>query len=435
MPDLLATKWSRLATFFLLYMTEGFPQGFAAVAVATEMRSMSVGPKVINAFVAVITLPWAFKWVVGPVVDVFYSDRLGRRRGWIVAMQVMMIVTLMAAMPINFNTEIKLFTLMLVLHNIFAATQDVAIDAFACGVLKEDERGLANGLMFAGAHSGNIVGGAGVLFLTHYIPFNITFAFVSACILTITLLVSLHLREPREKQPAAASGTSRMARVWEEIRKYVVEVFSAMFGSRAAFVGMIFALLPSGAFALASPFSSTLPKELYHSNTEIAKLVAISGLVWVVACVIGGFLSDRFGRRRVFALYVIATIFPTLWLAEAMFRCGWILPVNLDLPNRPIPSAHLIYVFWGASLAYCVFNGLMYGTRTAIFMDITTPAVAATQFTAYMALLNVTMSYSYAWQGFAAESWGYPIMLVIDSAVGLFCILLLPLMARRACNG
>ena len=45
-------------------------------------------------------------------------------------------------------------------------------------------------------------------------------------------------------------------------------------------------------------------------------------------------------------------------------------------------------------------------------MDITTPAVAATQFTAYMAMLNLVISYTSWWQGFAIERIGYPQTLV-----------------------
>ena len=76
----------------------------------------------------------------------------------------------------------------------------------------------------------------------------------------------------------------------------------------------------------------------------------------------------------------------------------------------------------------------MYGTRTALFMDVTTPRVAATQFTAYMALTNVVYSYSSNWQGHAASRWGYPATLLIDGVFGLACLLVLPFMGplRRA---
>src|SRR5947209_18342970 len=94
LPNLLATPRGRLAAFFFLYVTEGIPLGFAAVAVATELRRRGVGPAEIGAFVASFYLPWAFKWAVGPFVDVFRSQRFGHRRGWILLTQVMMVITL-----------------------------------------------------------------------------------------------------------------------------------------------------------------------------------------------------------------------------------------------------------------------------------------------------------------------------------------------------
>ena len=71
LPNLLATRRGRLAAFFPLYITEGIPLGFAATAVATQMRRQGVGPAEIGAFVGSFYLPWAFKWAAGPFVDMF----------------------------------------------------------------------------------------------------------------------------------------------------------------------------------------------------------------------------------------------------------------------------------------------------------------------------------------------------------------------------
>jgi PAT family beta-lactamase induction signal transducer AmpG len=81
---------------------------------------------------------------------------------------------------------------------------------------------------------------------------------------------------------------------------------------------------------------------------------------------------------------------------------------------------------WVATLGYSVAQGLMYGTRSAIFMDVTNPAVAATQFTAYMAMMNLAISYSATWQGIAIEALGYPKTLLIDAVFGLLCLVVLP---------
>ena len=154
-------------------------------------------------------------------------------------------------------------------------------------------------------------------------------------------------------------------------------------------------------------------------------------MIFAITCVIGGWLSDRFGRRRTLALFVFLTVVPTLWLAWAMQDAHWILPVDINQPNRPSPSHALIVTFWACVIIYNVFQGFYYGIRTAMFMDVTTPAVAATQFTAYMALSNLTISYSSWWQGLSIVRWGYPITLVLDCAVGMVMRVLLPFMKRR----
>src|SRR5262245_20580051 len=195
-PDLLATKRGRMAAFFLLYVTEGIPLGFTATAVATQMRRHGLGPAEIGAFVGSLYAPWALKWAVGPIVDTLTVSRFGRRRFWIILTQLMMIVTLLIAMPVDFANQLKLFTAIIFVHNLFGATQDVAIDALAVNVLPEAERGTANGFMFAGAYVGQGIGGSGVLFLTPVLGFPATFVVVCAWIACVTLFVSLPLREP-----------------------------------------------------------------------------------------------------------------------------------------------------------------------------------------------------------------------------------------------
>ena len=430
LPNLLASRNGRLAAFFFLYVTEGIPLGFTATAVATQMRRHGVGPAEIGAFVGSLYLPWAFKWAVGPFVDVLSSDRWGRRRVWILAMQLLMSATLLAAYPIDFATRLSLFSAIIFIHNICGATQDVAIDALAVNTLKEDERGLANGLMFAGAYLGQAIGGSGVLFLTPLIGFGKTYFFVAAAISSITLLVTLPLREP-PGPPKPPSEESALRTVWKEIVAFVRDSFRAFVGSRAAMVGVVFALLPSGAYALGLALQSNLAVELGLNDTQVGALNLWAAVLSALGCVVGGWLSDRFGRRRMLALFIVTMSIPTAFLAIRMQQAGWVLPVDPNLPNRPLPTAALLGAFWLAVLVFNSFQGLSYGVRTALFMDVTEPRVAATQFTAYMAMLNVVISYSANWQGHAATRLGYPTTLAIDATVGLVSLLCLPFMTPR----
>lgn len=431
LPNLLATPRGRLAAFFLLYVTEGIPLGFIGTAVAYQLRKMGVGPAEIGAFVGSFYLPWAFKWAFGPFVDTFRSKRLGHYRAWILGMQLLMVSTLVVLVAVPLPAGLATFAAILFVHNLFAATQDVAIDALACNTLREDERGLANGLMFAGAAIGTAVGGAGVLALTPYTGFSATFFFVGAALLLITFGVVWPMREPLTEAPVRPAGQGVLAHAGGEMRKFAVDAFRAFLGTRGAYAGVLFNLLPAGAMALGLALRTTMSAEFGLPESEAAQLELWSNVISAAGMVVGGWASDRYGRRRTLFVYILLMSMPTLWLAWRLQQLGYVMPVTVGadgIARQPLLASAL----WGASLLYQFFMGLMYGTRSAIMMDVTTPKVAGTQFTAYMAMANLAIAYSATWQGVSAEALGYPKTLLIDAALGLASLSLLPMLTARA---
>src|SRR5207237_4100609 len=127
------------------------------------------------------------------------------------------------------------------------------------------------------------------------------------------------------------------------------------------------------------------------------------------------------------AWYLGAMSLPVLDLMWILHQHGYTMP----RPPGGAAVPELITQLWYASLAYAVFQGLMYGTRSAIMMDVTNPRVAATQFTAYMAMMNLAIAIAATWQGVAVEAWGYPVTLLVDAITGPLCVLLLPAMKRE----
>ncbi|WP_374430952.1 MFS transporter [Ideonella dechloratans] len=430
LPNLLATARGRLTAFFLLYLTEGIPLGFAATAVATQLRRQGVGPAEIGAFVGAFYLPWAFKWAYGPVVDVFASSRLGRRRGWILGMQAMMVLTLLSTVMLDLPRQLGLFTVILLVHNVFSATQDVAIDALAVNTLQEHERATANGMMFAGASLGQAVGGSGALFVAAQFGFQSSFYFVCGAILLVTLFVVLPLKEAPDPAWEAKRGGGLHAAL-REMLSFVVNAFRSFVGTRGAFAGLGMALLPPGAMCLGLALQSNLAVELGLPDDQVAWLNLWSTVIGAAGCVLGGLISDRVDRRKALNVYILLMSVPVLVLAFILQREGWITADanRAGLHNAALGS--LVLAFWVATLSYALFNGMMYSTANAIFMDVTNPAVAATQFTAYMAMANLAISYSATWQGIGIESWGYPKTMVIDGFFGLAYLLLLPFTRRR----
>ena len=525
LPNPLASRWGRLMAFFFLYVTEGIPLGFTATAMVVQFQNAGVRPLAIGVFVGSLYFPWAWKWVVGPFVDLIYSNRLGARRGWILGMQFSMVATLAACMPFEITSEnLEFLTVVILIHNTFCATQDVSIDALACTVLRPNEQGLGNGYMFAGQKIGFALGGACVLYLTEGfdvlwlpqmlqdgLPFQLTYPFVIGCILAVTFLVAWPIREePRERLSAEESSLRKFqetvdtrlaeaessddasllrglailrARIGasivrlilpkhlgspiSEVRlrlgEYVHTAGSAVFGSRIAFAALLLALLPPGAMALDLALQKQVAKEIGFTDGDVADIDLVSSIVWAASCVLGGFISDKVGHLKCLAVYFVLISVATFWCASKMDESGMNVPKRVDpaevqaaenedaaatkapddepgdgsqdgkagkkkqtsvfdREDSPPMARH----FWYAVMAYMVAQGLMYGTRTAIFMRIVNPSVAATQFTAYMSMMNLVTTYTAVWQGYTIEKLGFAQTLYIDGFVGLVCLGLLP---------
>ncbi len=174
--------------------------------------------------------------------------------------------------------------------------------------------------------------------------------------------------------------------------------------------------------------SNTLAVDLGLDDESVAAVNLWTTIAAAAGCIAGGWLSDRFGRRRMLALFIGSMAPAVLWLAWSLQQAGWVGPVATGTVHAAAP-AFLVTAFWVSSLAFSLGNGLMYAARGALFMDVTNPRVAATQFTAYMAMNNLVIAYSAKWQGLAVERFGYPATLGIDVDAAANVIL------RNMCSG
>lgn len=418
-PNMLDSKKGRLATFGLLYISEGVPLGFAAVAMAAYMRREGMDIAQVGGFVAAFYLPWAFKWAWAPLVDLIGLRRFGGRKAWIVLCQLLMIVTLFAIAQIDYARYFDLLIMLVIVHNVFAATNDVAIDSLAVNALRPEERGQGNGFMFAGAYVGQGLGGGGAMFVSQRYGFEVSFLYVSALLLAVLLFTLFFVKDPTLTSQAADKAAEVWTKFKESVAGFANELYVGFFQSGSGpLIGVLFALLPFGAMALTSAVSTTLQVDIGMSDGQIAQLNVFSTIVSALGCVVGGWIADKLGRRKMLASYYTLTILPVLYLAIAVSG-------DTGIAGISIPE------YFIASLAFSLFVGMHYGTSAAIFMGLTNPAIAATQFTGFMALRNLTISYTNAWQGAAVDSWDYSTMFYIDAALAILPILLIPFLVER----
>lgn len=441
--NILSTRMGRLCAFGGLYLSEGLPQGFCTVALIMEFKRRGMDDAAVGTFAAMIMLPWAWKFLFGPFVDNLRLRRFGARKQWIVAAQAGMLITLclaMLRMP-QFGEGgmigMGLFTTLLLIHNVFAATQDVAIDALACQVLKEDERGLANGIMFAGAQAGAVIGGSAVLKLKGVLgDFGQASLIVPLLLCAILIgVITLICEKSAEQEMAEGDlvaphpGDHGLDAVMDQIIDYFRIVGTTILGTTRGWLGFLIALLPMGGLALSIALSSLIAPQIGMTDDEVANLNLISSLVWLVCCMSGGWFSDRFGRRLTLGLFSVLSVLPGLWMGWQFAAAGWHHPpagVDGQWPREE----ELIRMWWIASMVFSVFNGLRFGISSAFFMDLVNPKVAGTHFTALMAMCNLSVMFANFWQGRALsiEKWAWPVWLIllVDGVFGLLFLLILP---------
>jgi PAT family beta-lactamase induction signal transducer AmpG len=414
--NLLDTRNGRFLTFGFLYVSEGVPYGFTSVAMVAFMRQHGVSLEVIGAFSAALFLPWAFKWVWAPLIDLIRLDRWGGRRAWILGCTTMMLVGLLVVANIDAQQHFLWLLATVIVLNFFCATQDVAIDSLAVSTLRPDERARGNGFMFGGQYLGIMLGGGAAVFVTDLVGFNGALLYVgSLCLMNVTfVLFFVHDPFARPLSPQPLIFRSALT----HLVAFVQTVYTSFWRSGPGPIfGTGFALLPCGAMALAYATLATIQVDYGFNGAQIARLQILNTVAAASGCLLGGFIADRFGIKRTIASGFVGTALLSLLLASQISEVGLtqVSPV----------------LFVAVVTTHGLFFGVSYGARSAIFMGMTNPAVAATQFTAFMAMSNLAISMGNYWQGMVAERMGYAQVLYLDALIALLVIAVTPFLRGR----
>src|SRR6187399_2512819 len=152
----------KLGLLATLYLAQGVPIGFFTQALPVVMRQQGYALAWIG-LSSLLGLPWALKWLWAPLIDARYSPRLGRRRTWLLGLQLATaLLLLMLALTGHEGAMVWLLVGSFV-SNLLAASQDVATDGLAIELLTTKERGAGNGVQVGAYRLGMIFGGGALL--------------------------------------------------------------------------------------------------------------------------------------------------------------------------------------------------------------------------------------------------------------------------------
>jgi PAT family beta-lactamase induction signal transducer AmpG len=416
--NLLDSRSGRFLSFGLLYLSEGIPYGFSSVALVAFMRMEGLSLEQTGAFVAAILLPWSFKWAWAPLIDIVKLNRLGGRKAWIVSCTTMMIITLLITATIDFVANFQLLLIMIVLNNFFCATQDVAIDSLAVSTLTEEERGRGNGFMFGGQNLGIAMGGGGAILVFGLWGFDVALMYVSGMLFLNLLFVIFFVEDPGVAIPAEEQQDGSLRKVIDTVGSFFKDLYASFLKSGAApKFGLVFSILPVGTLALAYATLTTIQVDYGLDELRIGQLSAANTVAAATGSLIGGALADRFGIRKMLALFYVLTMLPALYLAIQISVAGL--------------NSVMLELFYGAIILHGLFYGAAFGLHAAVLMGLTNPVVAATQFTLFMGMTNLAVVIANYWQGIVAERIDYAMVLYIDSLIVIAPLAVIPFLKSR----
>lgn len=362
---ILRTQRGRSLLFAVAYFSEGAPIGFLWWALPTMLREGGVPVETAAALAGTLTLPWVLKFLWAPLIDSLRFPRWSYRE-WVLLLQAGMGVSLVPLLFLDPVADLQTVVPLLVIHALFAASQDTAIDAMAISVVPVEERGRINGWMQAGMLAGRSLFGGGALLagaLLH--PSMTVIALIAAVWSSAAMLLASTPRSAGVDSPGFAQGLRRFAAGAREAASH-----------RATWLGVAFALFGGLAFEGVGIVAGPLLLDRGWSPAGVgAFLGGPTVAAMLLGAVAGGYLADRWGARRV---------------AQATLPLMAILATSIGAST--LPGAGPAFVTAGLMVILYLGIGVFTASSFAIFMNLTTPAVGATQFSAYMGATNACES-------------------------------------------
>lgn len=385
----------RVLAMLPLGFASGLPNPLTGATLTAWLRSAGVGLTTIGAL-ALVSLPYNLKFVWAPLLDRFDLPWLGRRRGWMAALQLALLLAIAVLGSADPRRSVLGLTLVALLTAALSASFDVVADAYRTDALAPAQRAAGTALFVTGYRLSLIVAGAGALILSDHLPWSLVYGALAA--LTVVGVLGALLA------PATLSETQRPASLREAIVRPLVELLARPHAGATLAVVLLYKVGDVIAGYLLTPFLM----DLGLTRSEIGAIQKGLGLVASIAgSLLAGGLVPRLGLRRAL-------------VAFGLLQAG----------------ANLLYVALGVLggdrlgvVVAVTVDNLCGGLGTAAFvtfmMSLCDHRFTAFQYALLSSLSTVAGRLLGAGGGWLAERWGWPAFFLLTIAAALPALALL----------
>jgi len=296
----------KMLAILFLGAASGFPNQITESALQAWLKDAGVSLTTIGVM-SYVALPYLLKFLWAPLIDRYPLPWLGRRRGWILAMQVALALTIALFALQNPAVALTPISACAVAIVFFSATQDIAYDAWRTDVSLPSERGLAAAATNLGYRSAAWLASAVALVVADHFGWRPAFLILAVVMLlfcgaTVVAPTTHNTYQPRS------------------LRESVVAPLKELLGTPNAVTLIAVVLLFKIGDAFANKLFTPFMMDVGFSKTEIALIV--KGLFTassLAGSVLGGVLMVRMGLlRSMLAFGVLQAVSNLLYCALAV---------------------------------------------------------------------------------------------------------------------
>ena len=414
----------RVLLLTLLGFASGLPFGVLAEPLSAWLTEAGRAKTEIGLF-ALVSLPYSLKVLWAPFVDRLPLPGLtrpfGRRRGWALATQMLLIAAL-ASMGLASPAENLLVPAVLAtLAATASASQDVVLDAYRVEVLEERQLAAGAATMVFGWRLGQVGAAASGLVLADLLPWSAVLPILAAGI-AVGVIAILIAPEPQaaaargqgETGGADAGPARRHVRLLAWLFDAAIRPLTDFFSRPGWLAVLLFILLYKFGDAVLSVMKIPFFLEIGFTKTEIAEVVKLFGVVAIIG---GGFIGGAVMAR--------------LGMMAGLLLCGVLMA-----------ASNLVFVLqaWaGADITMLAFTiateNITTGMGTTAFVaylsGLCNVAYTATQYALLTSLMALSRTALSSGAGWLAEQMSWPDFFIVTTLAALPGLMLLVWMMRH----
>lgn len=351
------------------------------------LESEGINIKTIGAF-SLTQIPYILKFVWAPFMDNISLLGLGRRRGWMLASQIVLLLFIALLGFFSPSLDIWLIATICFIIALFSATQDIALDAFRRELLLDKELGLGNSIHTNAYRVAGLVPGSLSLILSNYLPWDSVFV-ITGLFMIPAIIMTLLVKEPINQAPKT-----------HHIEDIIINPFREFItrnGVKTAMIILAFIFLYKLGDSMATSLATPFYLQMGYSRFDIG-WIAKNASLWpsVFGALLGGVLMIKIGINRALWSFGFVQVFSILgfaWLSiEGPFS-------EISLYEKILLAIVIGFEALGVGLGSAAF--------VAFIAKTTNPLYTATQFALFTSIASVPRTLINATTGIMVEYLGW----------------------------